>query len=73
MRDLKKLPLMAQPTALPPGTGLSGLVPAQRIQLFDGGAAMDSLAPVVGAGPTHPPILGTMPGNFATVVRAGRP
>lgn len=73
MRDFKKLPLMAQPTALHTGEGPSGLVPADRIQLYDGGAAMSSLHPVVGAGPTHPPILGTLPGNYATVVRAGRP
>lgn len=73
MRNFKKLPVTQNPTALPNGYGVSGLVPAERVQLLDGGAALSSLHPVIGAGPTHPPILGTLPGNYATVVRAGRP
>lgn len=73
MRDLKKLPMMAQPSALPAGAGVSGLVPAERIQLFDGGAAMSTLHPLVTGDVNNAPELGTLPGNYATVVRAGRP
>lgn len=73
MRNLKTLPVSAQPTALPPGTGISGVVPADRIQLYDGGAALTSLHPLVTGDVNNAPELGTLPGNFATVVRAGRP
>jgi len=75
MRNFKKLPQAQQPDPLQlsPGEGVSGLVPAQRIQVLDGGVNMSTLHPVVGAAPNHAPILGTLPGDYATQVRAGRP
>ena len=73
MRNFKKLPQAQQPTALAPGAGVSGLVPAERIQVLDGGVNMNTLHPIVSAAPNHAPILGTLPGDFGTLVRAGRP
>jgi hypothetical protein len=73
MRNFKKLPQAQNPTELPPGTGISGNIPAQRIQILDGGVNLSELHPVMSAGPNHAAILGTLPGDFGTIVRAGRP
>jgi len=73
VRDFKKLPQAQQPTELEPGEGVSGLVPAERIQILDGGVNMNTLHPIVGAAPNNAPILGTLPGDYATQVRAGQP